>query len=153
PSLPEIRIATKKPSASLRSLRRTATMRPHQRTIALLGLACFVPVLALHAQEPPTSARARQPTGPAATKARAARSAAAVTDPIDRIKEEGLKRSQVMATLSYLTDVIGPRLTGSPNMKRANEWTRDKLAAWGLANAHLESWGPFGRGWSLKRFS
>src|SRR5262249_23423041 len=39
------------------------------------------------------------------------------------------------------------------NMKRANEWTRDKLAAWGLANAHLEAWGPFGRGWSLKRFS
>ena len=58
-----------------------------------------------------------------------------------------------MATMSYLTDVIGPRLTGSPNMKRANEWTRDKLAAWGLANAHLEAWGPFGRGWSLKRFS
>ena len=58
-----------------------------------------------------------------------------------------------MATLSYLTDVIGPRLTGSPNMKRANEWTRDRLAAWGLSNAHLEAWGPFGRGWSLKRFS
>ncbi len=55
--------------------------------------------------------------------------------------------------MGYLTDVIGPRLTGSPNMKRANEWTRDKLAAWGLANAHLEAWGPFGRGWTLKRFS
>src|SRR5262249_41972199 len=67
--------------------------------------------------------------------------------------EEGLKRSQVMATLSYLTDVIGSRLTGSPNLKRANEWTRDKLAAWGLVNARLEPWGPFGRGWSLKRFS
>ena len=58
-----------------------------------------------------------------------------------------------MATLSYLTDVIGPRLTGSPNLKRANEWTRDTLAKWGLANAHLEAWGPFGRGWTLKRFS
>ena len=58
-----------------------------------------------------------------------------------------------MATLSYLTDVIGPRLTGSPNMKRANEWTRDRMAAWGLSNAHLEAWGPFGRGWTLKRFS
>ena len=58
-----------------------------------------------------------------------------------------------MATLSYLTDVIGPRLTGSPNLKRANEWTRDKLAAWGLVNARLEGWGPFGRGWSLNRFS
>src|SRR5882672_11065276 len=75
------------------------------------------------------------------------------TDAIARIRNEGLNRSQVMQTLSYLSDVIGPRLTGSPNLKRANEWTRDKLTSWGLANAHLESWGPFGRGWSLKRFS
>ncbi len=74
-------------------------------------------------------------------------------DPIDRIKDEGMNRSQVMKTLSYLTDVIGPRLTASPNMKRANEWTRDELGRWGLQNAHLEPWGPFGRGWSLKRFS
>jgi hypothetical protein len=58
-----------------------------------------------------------------------------------------------MQTLSYLTDVIGPRLTGSPALKRANEWSSDKLAAWGLANTHLEAWGPFGRGWTLKRFS
>ena len=46
-------------------------------------------------------------------------------DPIQRIKDEGMKRSQVMDTLSYLSDVIGPRLTASPGMKRANEWTRD----------------------------
>jgi hypothetical protein len=58
-----------------------------------------------------------------------------------------------MATLSYLTDVIGPRLTGSPNLKRANEWTCQTLTKWGLANAHLEAWGPFGKGWTLKRFS
>src|SRR5215470_12727191 len=68
-------------------------------------------------------------------------------DPIARIREEGLKHSQVMETLSYLSDVIGPRLTGSPNLKRANEWTRDRMTRWGLQNAHLESWGPFGRGW------
>ncbi|HEX4796818.1 MAG TPA: M20/M25/M40 family metallo-hydrolase [Humisphaera sp.] len=74
-------------------------------------------------------------------------------DPIMRIRDEGLNHSQVMATLSYLTDVIGPRLTGSPNLHRANEWTRDKLTSWGLENAHLEAWGPFGRGWSVKRFS
>jgi hypothetical protein len=74
-------------------------------------------------------------------------------DPIQRIKDEGMKRSQVMQTLSYLSDVIGPRLTNSPGMKRANEWTRDQLTKWGLQNAHLESWGPFGRGWSLQRFS
>src|ERR1041385_1707961 len=74
-------------------------------------------------------------------------------DPIAKIRDEGLNRSQVMQTLSYLSDVIGPRLTASPGMKRANEWTRDTLAKWGLQNAHLEAWGPFGRGWSLKRFS
>lgn len=74
-------------------------------------------------------------------------------DPIEKIRDEGMNRSQVMQTLSYLTDVIGPRLTASPNLKRANEWTRDKLTEWGLQNAHLEAWGPFGRGWSLKSFS
>lgn len=74
-------------------------------------------------------------------------------DPIARIKDEGMNRSQVMQTLSYLSDVIGPRLTASPNLKRANEWTRDKLTSWGLENAHLEAWGPFGRGWALKDFS
>ena len=74
-------------------------------------------------------------------------------DPIARIKDEGLNRSQVMQTLSYLSDVIGPRLTASPGMKRANDWTRDQLTKWGLQNAHLESWGPFGRGWTLKKFS
>src|SRR5262249_23072770 len=74
-------------------------------------------------------------------------------DPVAKIREEGLKRSQVMQTLSYLSDVIGPRLTASPGMKRANEWTRDTFTKWGLQNAHLESWGPFGRGWTLKRFS
>jgi len=74
-------------------------------------------------------------------------------DPIVRIKEEGMKHSQVMQTLSYLSDVIGPRLTASPNMKRACNWTRDTLEKWGMQNAHLEAWGPFGRGWALKRFS
>jgi len=80
-------------------------------------------------------------------------SAKGTNDPIQRIRDEGLNHSQVMTTLSYLCDVIGPRLTGSPQLKRANEWTRDKLASWGATNAHLESWGPFGRGWSLTRFS
>ena len=72
---------------------------------------------------------------------------------IDKIRDEGLNRSQVMQHLSYLTDVIGGRLTNSPNMKRANEWTRDTMAKWGMQNAKLEAWGPFGRGWSLKSFN
>src|SRR2546428_6547101 len=79
-------------------------------------------------------------------------------EPIDlgmvtRIRNEGFSNSKVMDTLAYLTDVIGPRLTGSPQMKRANEWTRQQLESWGLANAHLESWGPFGRGWTLEHVS
>jgi carboxypeptidase Q len=72
---------------------------------------------------------------------------------IDLIKEEGLNNSQVMKILWTLTDDIGPRLTGSPALKRAHEWTRDQLTQWGLQNAHLEEWGPFGRGWTLKRFT
>ena len=101
----------------------------------------FAALLLLFTLVVPYTAFAQQPQQPA-------------EDPmIAKIKDEGMNRSQVMQTLSYLTDVIGPRLTASPGMKRSNEWTRDTLAKWGLQNAHLESWGPFGRGWSLKRFS
>ncbi len=67
---------------------------------------------------------------------------------ITRIRYEGFHDSKVMDLASGLMDSIGERLTGSPNMKRGNEWTRDQLAAMGLSNAHLEPWGPFGRGWA-----
>jgi hypothetical protein len=97
---------------------------------------------------------ARAATSQPASQAAATQPASQpANDPISRIRDEGLNRSQVMQTLSYLTDVIGPRLTGSPNLRRANEWTRERLSSWGLVNARLEPWGPFGRGWSLKRFS
>jgi carboxypeptidase Q len=72
---------------------------------------------------------------------------------IDKIRDEGMNRSHVMQTLSYLSDVIGQRLTASPSLKRANDWTRETLEKWGLQNAHLEAWGPFGRGWILKSYS
>jgi hypothetical protein len=65
-----------------------------------------------------------------------------------RIRYEGFHDSHVMEFATGLMDSIGERLTGSPNMKRANEWTRDQLTAMGLSNAHLEPWGPFGRGWA-----
>ena len=67
---------------------------------------------------------------------------------ITRIRYEGFRDSKIMELASGLMDSIGERLTGSPNMKRANEWTRDQLTAMGLTNAHLEAWGPFGRGWA-----
>jgi hypothetical protein len=72
-------------------------------------------------------------------------------DAIYRIKEEGLQRSKVMEIESYLTDVYGPRLTGSPNMKEAADWATKTMKDWGLANVHLESW-PFGRGWQNQLF-
>jgi carboxypeptidase Q len=63
------------------------------------------------------------------------------------IREEGLQHSHVMDYAGGLMDGIGPRLTGSPNMAKANAWTRDQLSKMGCANAHLEDWGEFGMGW------
>jgi hypothetical protein len=116
----------------------------------MLLLNLFVSPIPLVAQQTtqPSAQPAAQPAQPGQQTP-----AKDPNDPIERIKDEGMNRSQVMQTLSYLSDVIGPRLTASPNMKRANEWTRDQMTKWGLQNGHLESWGPFGRGWSLKRFS
>jgi len=68
-------------------------------------------------------------------------------DVMSQIRNEAFHNSKVMEIEEHLTDVIGPRLTGSPSMKRANDWTREKFAEWGLVNSHLESY-PFGRGWS-----
>ena len=65
-----------------------------------------------------------------------------------QIRAEGLTHSHVMEYMSGLSDGIGPRLTGSPNMKKANEWTRDRMTDAGLVNAHLEDWGEFGMGWA-----
>ncbi len=70
-----------------------------------------------------------------------------------KIRAEGMERSQVMDTLSWLTDVVGHRLTGSPEMKKANEWTAKKLTEWGLEKASVEPWGSFGRGWSFDKVS
>jgi hypothetical protein len=74
-------------------------------------------------------------------------------DAAKRIQDAALNRSQIMDMVGCLTDVTGPRLTGSPNLRRAEEYARDKLRDWGVANAHLESWGPFGRGLSLEGFA
>jgi len=72
---------------------------------------------------------------------------------IARIKAEGFQNSQAMEIVSYLTDVSGPRLTNSPALRAAQEWSRDRLKGWGLENAQLEAWGTFGPGWSVKKFS
>ena len=120
-----------------------------------LTFAVLLPNLAF-AQTAPQTAAVGQKTAATPTTTAAMPAAGVYTAPkavIDKIRDEGTNRSQVMQTLSYLTDVIGGRLTNSPNMKRANEWTRDTMAKYGMQNAKLEPWGPFGRGWSLKSFS
>jgi hypothetical protein len=71
---------------------------------------------------------------------------------IARIRDEGLTRSQVMNHVWWLSEVYGPRLTGGPQILQASDWTIGKFTEWGLANAHREPF-PFGRGWSLVRFS
>jgi len=72
-------------------------------------------------------------------------------DAIGRIRAEGFNNSQVMDLVWHLTDLHGPRLTGSPQMKRAQAWARDTLDGFGLRNARLEPWGEFGMGWSFEK--
>lgn len=68
-------------------------------------------------------------------------------DAVARIRQEGLERSRIPELARHLTEVIGPRLTGSPGMKAANEWTAAELKSWGLTGVEVEPWGRFGRGW------
>ncbi len=103
--------------------------------------------LALLAAPVPLSAQQAVPVAAAASE----RVDAAVNA---RIRDEGMTRSRVMETAVYLSDVIGPRLAGSPQYRRAAEWSRDRLTSFGLANAALEPWGTRrGRGWEATRHS
>ena len=75
-------------------------------------------------------------------------------DVVNRIKNEELRNSQVMQTVEFLTDVIGPRLTGSPGLRQAQQYAIDRLGSWGITNGRLDPWGrTFGRGWSLEGFT
>jgi hypothetical protein len=70
-----------------------------------------------------------------------------------RIRKEETEDSQIMHTMHYLTDVYGPRLTGSPNLKAAEDWAVKQMTSWGFQNAHLESWNFGHPGWTNERFS
>jgi carboxypeptidase Q len=67
---------------------------------------------------------------------------------INEIKTEAFDNSKVMDHMFYLTDVHGPRLTGSPGYQGAADWVVSRLKEYGLVNVHQEKWGPFGRGWT-----
>src|SRR3984885_6482287 len=70
---------------------------------------------------------------------------------VGRIKAEAFANSQVMETLSYLTDVYGPRLTASPGFREAANWAVKRLQSYGIENVQQEKWGPFARSWALKQ--
>jgi carboxypeptidase Q len=102
-----------------------------------LAAVLLVAALPLAAQEPPSAVRERVDLAA-----------------LQRIREEGLTRSHVDSLAEYLTDVIGPRLTGSSGMRRANAWTAQTLRRWGLANVRIEPWdSAFGRGWERVSYS
>ncbi len=86
--------------------------------------------------------------GPGARSALTAQ-ATADQDAVARMIQEGTEHSQIEAMYTHLTDVIGPRLTGTPAFKAAADWAAGRLREWGLADVHLESW-DFGRGWTLE---
>jgi carboxypeptidase Q len=68
------------------------------------------------------------------------------------IRKHGLEQSKVMELAGWMTDVYGPRLTGSPMLDKATDWALKTLTDWGMSNVHLHQWGPFGRGWELEHF-
>ena len=71
-------------------------------------------------------------------------------DMVNKIRDEGFNRSEVMESLRVLTDEVGPRLTASPGMRAASKWTVEQLRAWGVEEVYLESF-EFGRGWASTR--
>jgi hypothetical protein len=89
---------------------------------------------------------------PAATAAQVAQERVDL-DVVKQIREEGLERSQLPAMARHLTEVIGPRLTGSPQMARANAWVAEQFESWGLEHVVIEPWGEFGRGWERVAYS
>ncbi|MEJ2202865.1 MAG: M20/M25/M40 family metallo-hydrolase [Gemmatimonadota bacterium] len=90
------------------------------------------------------------PTGPASAQVV---QEAVDLDVVRQIREEGLERSHIEELARYLTEVNGPRLTGSPGMKKANDWTAERLGEWGLGNVVVEPWGEFGRGWANEAYA
>src|SRR5713226_1492118 len=72
---------------------------------------------------------------------------------IQRIKKEAFQNSKVMDHMFWLTDVYGPRLTGSPGLTAAANWAVRRLKDYGIENTAAQPWGKFGRSWRLTKFS
>ena len=70
---------------------------------------------------------------------------------LTQIRDEGLNRSQAMDVVSWLADVYGPRMAGSPSYKQAADWAAKRMAQLGFSNIHTEKW-AFGKGWQINKF-
>jgi len=70
----------------------------------------------------------------------------------DVIIKHGMDKSEVYDIATWITDIHGPRLTGSPGLDKATSWAQEQLKDWGMSNVHLHEWGPFGRGWQMDHF-
>ena len=103
------------------------------------GLLLFSSILGCSASEEAVAQQTEEPT--------------LDMEAVEMFIEEGMENSKVMEYASWLTDVYGPRLTNSEQMRRANDYTLEVLEEMGLENSHLHEWGPFGRGWELDRFA
>ena len=106
-------------------------MKPHRFLVAGILLALLMFSLS-YSQSPQDKADART---------------------VSRIWEEAVNRSHLMKDLSYLTDVVGPRIPGSPAMKKAYDWAVGKFKEYGLENVAVEPCGEFGLGWSNEYIS
>jgi carboxypeptidase Q len=109
-------------------------MRITARAVLIVGALAVVPGLRLS-----SFAQPQDPPAPKVERLDA--------DVMWKIRREATERSQIMRTLHMLTDVYGPRLTGSPNLRRAQDWLVQQATAAGLKNAHLEEWDFGSPGW------
>jgi hypothetical protein len=97
---------------------------------AVLGfILVFVAIVAV-------VSRAQQPARPQKPQLVTDATMAADQKILGEIKDH----NEIMSNLEYLSDMIGPRLTGSENLRKANDWTKERFSAYGIANAHLEAW-------------
>ena len=130
---------------------------PVKRIAPALAVAIIVfSAVVTSVAQAPATARQRTPQPAAATPVpvpAAPRPDVADLEAVQRIKDEGLQRSQVMTIVWNLTEVHGPRLTNSPAIRAASAWARGQLTGWGVANVKEEVWGPFGRGWTNEKFT
>ena len=119
------------------------------KLLRLIPAACLVAALAAGAAEKPKGDKTKAAPPAEVDPYSEVQPATETLDltAYQKIRDEGLNHSHVMDFATALMDGIGPRLTGSPNAKKANEWTRDTLTKIGCENAHLEDWGEFGLGW------